>query len=439
MRNVTLFVSTVMIIVNMSISSLAGTSSGGGGGDVHDRFIAAGKRVLTYLAKYPEGKALTKVNKLNLCRLNQTLDEKLVFVSKDGLLDQRGSVVDAFTYGWEIILDPNEWENHFEKNRDIYYLVLKEMLRSERTHFNNAIQIARNLLPFPRELFLDKSISENLNFDDSCLTIEDEKQIEIVKQKAILLNARELTKCVPENFPASDLMPADQMLSLAKNTQCKFEPTECGTPDASLVKDNYIEMYRTISWQGKTIYFKLYSKISRKDFSAENILSDFMFANVQKKFDELVEYGICKPKQNLSKISTLGPNEGIVRDLGGDEEAILPYTYLGKSILKPAMGCDQECLNKEYVGIVGRGSRLEILDRQVYRKQSTQSIKVRVLDNTIQNVDSRGNVTFSNGTPTFTPYLPQNARRANVGDEGYVAVSQTTFAYSYDGFIIKPR
>lgn len=451
MKKAPIFVITVLALVSIAATASdeylkfkrEGTSSGGGsGGNVHDKFIAAGKRVLYYLATDDEGKALVKSKSLNLCRLNQTLDENLVFVSKN-LVDRRGSKADAHGQHWQIVLDESEWKDLIEKKSDYYYLVFKEMLRSEGTYDddNEAIKIARNLLPFPEKLRLDRALSEeqNMNYGDySCLNNDDIERIAELRKEGQLFHAGELKMCVPEQTTDSILMLADQMLSLARYTQCKYEPTECGTPDATAIVGGNRVRFRTITWQGKFIYHKPYISTSLVDGSNTPLSPDIVFADIENKLSELERYNICLPRLRPTTQKPLGSNEGVVRDPDG-ADALLPFSYLIKADLDtPRSYCDQECLNKYYVGIVGHESRIEILNRKIYFDRLRGAyVKVRILSNTIDKVDSSGNIFFSNGTPRFT--VQRSPPKAAIGAEGYMGLRMTTFNNNYDGYIVMPK
>jgi hypothetical protein len=73
------------------------------------------------------------------------------------LVDNSGSLVDAIGEPGRIVLNSHRWLDHFERQRDVYYLVFHEMLRSAGVNDDSYV-ISRFLKPFPEEFRQDYRI-----------------------------------------------------------------------------------------------------------------------------------------------------------------------------------------------------------------------------------------------------------------------------------------
>lgn len=127
---------------------LAGHAVGNGGDYIRSTFLQVGEACLKYLGEDPAGQDLTQKNKLDLVRLEQTLDVAKISVTESVLIDNTGSLVDALGKANQIVLNQKKWADHFENERDVYFLVLHEMLRSAAIKDDNYI-VSAEIRPFP--------------------------------------------------------------------------------------------------------------------------------------------------------------------------------------------------------------------------------------------------------------------------------------------------
>jgi hypothetical protein len=133
----------------MSNAAFAGGFVVGNGGDyVRGTFFKVGEAVTNYLTNSSEGQALVAANGLNVDALKATLTIDRVKVSPDKLRDNGGSLVDALGENGAVTLSNDPWTEHFEKNRDVYYLVFHEMLRSAGVN-DDSFAISKSINPFP--------------------------------------------------------------------------------------------------------------------------------------------------------------------------------------------------------------------------------------------------------------------------------------------------
>ncbi|MBY0555089.1 DUF4360 domain-containing protein [bacterium] len=126
---------------------LLGHKVGNGGDYLRGQFILIGEQVLEHIEKSD----LANDSRLNLNDLKDTLDINKIAVVNDLLIDNTGSVVDAIGVPGLILLQSDSWNEHFEKQRNVYYLVLHEMLRSAGVNDDNYV-ISKLILDFPVEL-----------------------------------------------------------------------------------------------------------------------------------------------------------------------------------------------------------------------------------------------------------------------------------------------
>lgn len=131
-----------------SQSVWAGHKVGNGGDHIRATYIRMGDAVVEYLRETQQGAQLLKAHNLNDGDLDATLDIAKVSVTETPLRDNTNSVVDAIGVPGLVTLNQTAWAVHFEKERDVYYLVFHEMLRSAGVNDDNYI-ISAALNPFP--------------------------------------------------------------------------------------------------------------------------------------------------------------------------------------------------------------------------------------------------------------------------------------------------
>lgn len=147
MKNLRLALLTVLLVLSTS-TGFAGHRVGNGGDHIRASFILMGEAVLEYLVETEQGQKLLDAHKLSLVDLGQSLDIEKISVTDDVLKDNSGSIVEAIGEPGKIVLNKSAWFKHFEGERDVYYLVFHEMLRSASVNDDNYI-ISKDLMNFP--------------------------------------------------------------------------------------------------------------------------------------------------------------------------------------------------------------------------------------------------------------------------------------------------
>ncbi len=112
---------------------------GNGGDYLRAQYLMIGKQVISFLEDTVDGHQLTLSRGLNLDSLKSILDITKLAVVDDLLIDNTGSVVDAIGVPDLVILNSDSWKEHFEKERNIYYLVFHEMLRAAAVNDDNYV------------------------------------------------------------------------------------------------------------------------------------------------------------------------------------------------------------------------------------------------------------------------------------------------------------
>lgn len=402
----------VLIVLLFTVKPLfagEGTESGGGGGVVHDQFIKAGNRVLYFLKNTEAGSKVVSQWKLDLCRLQNTLDENLVFVfnDKNGMSDLRGSEVDGFTSRWKITLAKSQWQNYFSTNADIYSLVFKEMLRSEGTYFSQAIQISQALKPFPKKLFIDQPLDNAFESEvggKSCLSDADQKlQVEI-KEKTKLFVQQNIPRCGEQDV--SGLNEADALIQLAKQGKCEIQASPCQFSYENTEQDDFLIFKRSILWRGHVLLSLPIG--NRNQVTGEVVRTMFLYNMLEDKMSELEYFGICQPtgrKWNgqVAKI------RGKISDQTGVYRGVMAFEFLRKNIDRSYL---EIASAKEPVAVLGIDSDIELVDPMlIQNRYGAGFVKVRVINNTL-----------SEAPPMRVP-----VSLAQANDEGFVLTSMTNF------------
>lgn len=132
------------------IFSPEGHKVGNGGDYIRSTFIQMGENVSEYLETTDAGHAVVSKNGLNLDELKATLTTERIALTNEILIDNTGSVVDAIGVPGLIILNSASWLDHFEKERNVYYLVLHEMLRSSAVNDDDFV-ISKDIVNIPSQ------------------------------------------------------------------------------------------------------------------------------------------------------------------------------------------------------------------------------------------------------------------------------------------------
>ncbi|MEQ1723692.1 MAG: DUF4360 domain-containing protein [Pseudobdellovibrio sp.] len=154
---------------------MLGHKVGNGGDYLRGQFILIGQQVLEHIEKSD----LANDTRLNLNDLKDTLDINKISVVNDLLIDNTGSVVDAIGIPGLILLQSDSWNEHFEKQRNVYYLVFHEMLRSAGVNDDNYV-ISKLVLDFPVELQVNTRLVPLLPLlnEDSLLSVVNRAKIQ---------------------------------------------------------------------------------------------------------------------------------------------------------------------------------------------------------------------------------------------------------------------
>lgn len=139
---------TVGAITFGAINSYGGREVGNGGDYIRGTFLRIGGNVLKYLEEHPVGQKIVEENSLHLEVLKYQLTTDIISVTSESLRDNTGSRVDAIGVPGKIQLSDTAWSEHFEYNRDIYYLVFHELLRSAAVD-DDDFRLSRQINPFP--------------------------------------------------------------------------------------------------------------------------------------------------------------------------------------------------------------------------------------------------------------------------------------------------
>ena len=133
-----------------AIFSPEGHKVGNGGDYIRSTFIQMGENVSEYLETTQEGSAIVSKHGLSLEDLKSTLTTERIALTNETLIDNTGSVVDAIGVPGLIILNSSSWLDHFEKERNVYYLVLHEMLRSSAIDDDDFV-ISKDIVNLPSQ------------------------------------------------------------------------------------------------------------------------------------------------------------------------------------------------------------------------------------------------------------------------------------------------
>lgn len=130
--------------------STEGHKVGNGGDYIRSVFIQMGENINEYLETTEAGSQIVTTHNLDLVSLKATLTTESIVLTNDILIDNTGSVVDAIGVPGLIILNSASWLDHFEKERNVYYLVLHEMLRSSAVDDDDFV-ISKDIFNFPSQ------------------------------------------------------------------------------------------------------------------------------------------------------------------------------------------------------------------------------------------------------------------------------------------------
>ena len=139
----------MLILLAVSPAAMAGHAGGNGGDYIRATFLRMGGAVMSYLRETQEGQDLVRVNALDLVALDGALSIDIVEVVDGLLLDNGGSAVDAIGVPGKIRLSSLRWVDHLAADRDVYFLVLHEMLRAIAVNDDNYV-ISKAINPFPQ-------------------------------------------------------------------------------------------------------------------------------------------------------------------------------------------------------------------------------------------------------------------------------------------------
>lgn len=148
----------LIIFVYAPLSLQAGHFTGNGGDHVRGMFLKLGHTVVSFLNETKEGRKLLADHNLSANAFQNILTIEHISTVETPLVDNGGSDVDAIGEKGKILLNKNRWIEHLEKERDIYYLVLHELLRATEVNDDNYV-ISKALLPFPSSRKINTKIN----------------------------------------------------------------------------------------------------------------------------------------------------------------------------------------------------------------------------------------------------------------------------------------
>lgn len=450
-----LFIFIIALTAHLAFAKEGGGQEGGGGGYVHDRFIAIGQRVLYFLKYDPRGSAIADRNGLNLCRLRATLGENQVFVQrndKNQFLDRRGSAVDGFTFPWRIYLNESIWQARFENSalaldsqNDTYRLVFKEMIRSEQSKFNKALDISNEILPFPTSMHISSAIDtlpksrEFMNWLDnpgSCLTVEEQKIVGAKPSEFISLIQDESPLCQNENNKIVPIEPIESgaafLIYRSFLPGCKLTAKACHYVTVTKAHpSNAGEFFllRGIERDGQTILTVPHTLI-QKDGTRVDLFSDFYSNSLNSTMLTLIKQNICLPNE-----TRMNESDWSISELGGFPEGTPPFSFMSDDSIFKLQGMARYTEGKKLM--IGKGSRIRLVDSKVLTgPMQAKFIKVQVVENTISSQSGRM-LKFSNGEAPFKTALNKKFEIAKPGDVGYVGATQTKFFFSIDWILME--
>lgn len=155
------------ILTKTALFGRGGIGDFGGGDIVRAEFLNRGAAVVQFLEESAAGQKIIENNKLNLEALKSSLDVEKILVTDEVLVDRTGSVVDAVGAPGLIVLNRTRWMEHSERDSDIYFLVLHEMLRENGINDDNYV-VSKALIPFPEQYRL-----QNILITEKPLIVSD--------------------------------------------------------------------------------------------------------------------------------------------------------------------------------------------------------------------------------------------------------------------------
>ena len=129
-------------------TKILGHKVGNGGDYIRSTFIQMGENVVEFLETTEAGQQVLTQNGLAIEDLKATLTTERIVVTNDILMDNTGSIVDAIGVPGLVILNSASWLDHFEKERNVYFIVFHEMLRSLAVNDDDYV-ISKDLINFP--------------------------------------------------------------------------------------------------------------------------------------------------------------------------------------------------------------------------------------------------------------------------------------------------
>lgn len=143
------------------LNARLGHGEGNGGDYIRATFIKLGKQVIKFMDETAVGQSLLFITGITPEELASVLETKKITTVDYILIDNTESIVDAIGVKDMILLNQEAWFEHFNRERDVYFLVFHEMLRSLQINDDDYL-ISKYLQNFPNQYKISTNVAPAL-------------------------------------------------------------------------------------------------------------------------------------------------------------------------------------------------------------------------------------------------------------------------------------